>query len=385
MEDIDIKAEKIGYDIFGPFIAAYCQWLHEQKQMQSLSGLAFLSRDGFLIKKIYEIMYPDEKVKNYYVRISRKALRLPYIAICPSYEEFIKILPSFRNYRIKDFINSICDINDIVLPEKFDLNYSVPTNKLSENTVFEEIYYYIRGCILKKSETQYAYLNQYFVQSGIYGKIGLVDHSYKASSQYLLEKVIDRTNISFWGLYFYTNDIANKRINGNMSSFMNSIINRRSGIVFEKGILTERLLFEACGTTLYYEIQNHKVIPVLAEYNQSADVKIISAVQNGAIKFAWKIYNHELEINVSRAINSMLALLKKPTQIQAEILGQLHDDDIKFKSICLAKVDNKDTLIKKIRNVNEAVWRQGYLIQIPAGTIFCNLYNLIFDAFHSCR
>lgn len=374
------ELKNIGYSILGPFIVAYCKWLHEQKEILSLNGIIFLSRDGFLIKSIYEILFPEDK-NIYYIRVSRKALRLPFIAVCKSYDEFLKTIPPFRNYSVKDFVNAICDVNEIILPTDIDVNYTVSTLELQSDNVLKKTYEFVRKEIAEKAEKQCKYLNQYINQHGIFGKIGLVDHSYKATSQYLLEKIIDMPGVSFWGLYFYTNEIADLRISGNMSSFMDSIISKRNSIVFEKGILTERLLFETCGTTLCYEKKASGIVPVLATYFQQDDEDIIKYVQDGARLFAQHYYENKESCDSNLAVRNMLRLLKWPSKRQAKVLGKLKDDDIKTKASYLACIKENDNFVGRIKGVKKSIWRQGYLMQLPMGKVLCWIYNLIFDIF----
>ena len=64
-----------GYIYGGLFAVGYCQFIHKyvecQKALQPVDKIMFLARDGDILKKVYEYMYPDEKNRTAYVYWSR--------------------------------------------------------------------------------------------------------------------------------------------------------------------------------------------------------------------------------------------------------------------------------------------------------------------------
>ena len=52
---------EIGYIYGGLFVTAYCQFIHQYRKNNNVDKLLFLSRDGDIIKKVYEYMYPEER------------------------------------------------------------------------------------------------------------------------------------------------------------------------------------------------------------------------------------------------------------------------------------------------------------------------------------
>lgn len=62
---------EMGYIYGGIFVLGYCQFIHQYAKEHSVDKLLFLSRDGDVVKKVYEFLYPQEKQKCEYVYWSR--------------------------------------------------------------------------------------------------------------------------------------------------------------------------------------------------------------------------------------------------------------------------------------------------------------------------
>ncbi|MGI5894065.1 MAG: hypothetical protein ACOX6P_05655 [Candidatus Merdivicinus sp.] len=55
-----------GYVYGGLFVIGYCRFLHEYAERYSIDKILFLSRDGFLLQKAYQRMYPEEHTEYLY-------------------------------------------------------------------------------------------------------------------------------------------------------------------------------------------------------------------------------------------------------------------------------------------------------------------------------
>ncbi|MBX9301729.1 HAD hydrolase-like protein, partial [Serratia marcescens] len=86
-------AHKIGFNVVGPVILAFCQWLVTQAKADKVNCLYFLAREGKLIKQVYDSWassIPDAP-KSYYLQVSRRAVNVPIIA---SFEDVKNIAQS---------------------------------------------------------------------------------------------------------------------------------------------------------------------------------------------------------------------------------------------------------------------------------------------------
>ena len=62
-----------GFTYGGLFVTGYCQFIHKYVNMYKIEKILFLARDGYVLKKAYEILYPEEAEKCRYVYWSRLA------------------------------------------------------------------------------------------------------------------------------------------------------------------------------------------------------------------------------------------------------------------------------------------------------------------------
>ena len=56
-----------GYIYGGLFVTGYCQFIHEYVKSHRIDKILFLARDGDVLSKAYEILYPEEEGKWEYV------------------------------------------------------------------------------------------------------------------------------------------------------------------------------------------------------------------------------------------------------------------------------------------------------------------------------
>lgn len=62
-----------GFIYGGLFVLGYCKWIHDYVQSNQIDKILFLARDGEILSKVYQILYPEENGKWEYVYWSRLA------------------------------------------------------------------------------------------------------------------------------------------------------------------------------------------------------------------------------------------------------------------------------------------------------------------------
>lgn len=74
-KDICINREKdIGYVFFAPMICDFVQWLQSQLKEHCCNNVLFCARDGYLIQKVYELLYQDQP-STYFLTSRTAAIR----------------------------------------------------------------------------------------------------------------------------------------------------------------------------------------------------------------------------------------------------------------------------------------------------------------------
>ncbi len=107
-----------GYIYGGLFVTGYCRFIHEYVKSHGIDKILFLARDGDVLSKAYEILYPEEEDKWEYVYWSRLAAT-KMAASRYKYDYFRRFLyhkvnqnytiqQIFKSMELEDMIESFC-------------------------------------------------------------------------------------------------------------------------------------------------------------------------------------------------------------------------------------------------------------------------------------
>ena len=103
-----------GYIYGGLFATGYCQFIHEYVKQHKVDKILFLARDGYVLKKAYETLYPEEVDKCRYVYWSRLAATKMSAGYF-KYDYFRRFLyhKVNQNYILKDIVKSM-ELDDML-------------------------------------------------------------------------------------------------------------------------------------------------------------------------------------------------------------------------------------------------------------------------------
>ncbi len=75
------EAYKTGFNVVGPIVLGFCQWLIDRAKQENIDKLYFLAREGKLIKEIYDSWAKNTTgaPKSYYLQVSRRTVCVPQI------------------------------------------------------------------------------------------------------------------------------------------------------------------------------------------------------------------------------------------------------------------------------------------------------------------
>ena len=372
-----------GYKNFGILLLGMCEWIHNEYIFNNYSNLFFLARDGYILKKAYEIIYPNEKTE--YLYVSRRSL----------------ILPSCKNF--KD-INEIMD--SLVLPPLFNihtilsclgLNYKdveKEINKLniSPSTLYERSKYRndkelqkllteLSDKISKNVEIQYHNFTNYLHQKNFEKNAMIVDIGWHNSIQVLLSKIDPSAKIYglYLGIYSDTKHILNNA-KGYLYAYGNSKNTEYKTFSFVS--LLESFFLAHEGTTINYDNQNGIIVPNLQKYEYDDEIEsfnIISDFQNGALQFIedYLKFNNNWKINPNICSYNIIKMGTSPSKKDIKVYGSLSFENYQKKNIInfnhstLFYMFHLETLKKDFYNSG---WRIAFLkkmfkIPLPYNTI----------------
>lgn len=87
---------KFGFSKFGPLLYGYTEWLLIKIKEHNLKKIFFFSRDGFMMKKAFDILNTDKLVESKYVYFSRRSLRQALFWKSENFEDSLKFMSSSR-------------------------------------------------------------------------------------------------------------------------------------------------------------------------------------------------------------------------------------------------------------------------------------------------
>ena len=82
---------RFGVEVFGPFLYSYTYWLYSSIKKTKQLKVFFLSRDGYMMKKAFDILNTDN-IPCEYVYFSRKSIRQSLLNKCNTYSESLQYL-----------------------------------------------------------------------------------------------------------------------------------------------------------------------------------------------------------------------------------------------------------------------------------------------------
>lgn len=357
----------IGYEILGPLVCSFSNWLYSEAQKNKIEKLFFCARDMQFTQNVFNIIY-DNEIKNEYLYISRKSLERPFSYANNNFECFISTITN-KKLTMKNILKNkgivIDNLDELLVKYNID-PIKEYNNKTIRNLQNIEIFYeeVLSKYIDNNFKNQYKYFLNYMKNIGFNSKTSaIVDLGWKGTIQYSLNKIYDDKVKGFYlgledRMYEELHDVAFGFI---FSKYINQDISEK---IYSFRSLFEMLYSATHGTTLEYTNDiNHPYI--LGDY-ENKNSNVINEIQAGALDFVknYKEYTCYIDnIKVDAIINELLNIGINPTYSQTIVFGNLNFDNM----ICgkLAKpmsIGYYIFHIKELKNdIFNSEWKVGFL------------------------
>lgn len=286
--DFNMNPYTIGYLTLGPHLLALVQWIENNRVSLEASKVHFVARDGYLVKKAYDIFYKEKDSSNY-LRLSRKSLILADVeSVSDLYSIIIKAnITNLSPKKMEVFLQPI------LIAEKIDYVHK----KLQEEQIIydrkfaSEVEYhkalktYIDYSIdITKLANYKKDLRDYFSKIISPGDI-LFDVGYSGRPEAALSNILGYPVNS---LYIHTlKDIANKR-QKHYSCICKTFYDYKPAIT---GVMREHLLMELGPSTIGYKKENGSLLPIFEEYKEDfVAAYVTKIIQGAALDFITDFY-----------------------------------------------------------------------------------------------
>ena len=377
--------ENFGYNYLVPIYLGYTNWLYNMTY--NLDNLFFLARDGYIVKKIYEL-FPNQNNKYInYLYVSRNSLQIP--AMYKNSKD--KLLNSFiynkKNVKLKElFTNCQLELKDkyIRIINQYGFNNF-------DDIVTEKNEYDAKKCvaacwsdIYNEVNNNYELVEKYLNQENVNNfKIpNVVDIGWGGSIQESIRTILGR---EVHGYYFGTISVDKKDYMSQSFGFMfdQDYPETTRKKVFNQVMMYELIFSAPHGTTEKYKEENNKIVPILKEKDNYSE--IVEMFQNSSIKLIseiMKYYKYYDSINKEFCISFYHNFLCKKNYADLREFKKIENDyelgsNKKYeyvKMIDIEEFENKDNFKKIYNIVNQSLWKGSYLLnQKPTNNIINNI------------
>lgn len=373
-----------GYSNFGPLLYGFCLWLKENVKKNDIDNIYFLARDGYIIKKAYEMIF-GEQDNIYYLEASRRSLRVPYLSQKNSIDEILEELPLPRQTNMIQIFDALGLELDMYSDKIKESGYSVERFYLREKVLkekgFKNLISSIKDDIIANSISENEALKNYLKKNNFSRKNAIVDIGWGGSMQKYLRNIFDNLpgyeNKELIGFYFGLTEKAK----GKLSS-----INTANAYVFDNYNysseelerpfvgLFESLFLEPKGSVKKYHINTENLVERYQyEYIDDSgealdDVDKIHNIQQGALGFIEEYMSTAIsrysKMDSEAAFKNLFSVGINPKLDQLEKLGSIVFFNNGFKEQlakpdCILKYLMSPMKFKK--DFLNSQWKTGFL------------------------
>ena len=283
--DFGISPTAVGYGCLGPHLLAVCQWIHKIVIDNDIPQIAFVARDGYLVKESYRLLYPDSPLEITYIRVSRKAVLLADVS---SKEDLfslftkLNVLNGFTPLSLLDCLMPVIPASKT----KAEVISYLQSNGFNPSSPFKRVIEFV-NCLhiiadkfvdLSMLDDYKSTLRSYFkvVKPGAY----IFDIGYNGRIESALTKLL---GYNVGSLYIH--------VNGDLAGIRNSMLGNKMFTFYDykpmfTGTIRELLFSEIAPSVDRFKNENGKIVPVFADRaSDFVNDLIVSAIQKSSLTF----------------------------------------------------------------------------------------------------
>lgn len=296
--------EAFGYDSFGLLLYGFAIWLYHELKEKNIQKVYFFSRDGYIMKQAFDLLYQDTTLQTYYLEVSRRSLRVPVLWMDSSFNTILSMISPSKFISLRTLFDGVgLDIENyqpLIAEYGFDMSTSFDRKTIRNQKKLKELYCQLIPEIERVSKGEYEMLRRYLDQNKIGGKFAIVDIGWSGGMQRYLSQTLDKLQIhhEIYGYYigiadYYkrnTEVVPDLNLNGYLFDFMHheNETDKRNSFVG----LFESLFLEQGGSVKQYQpTEDGTVCAVRYPYEYlvngkpTRELKRIQKLQAGALQF----------------------------------------------------------------------------------------------------
>lgn len=281
---------RFGVRALGPVLIELCHHIRCGMMARRQTDIYFLARDGYLVKKAFDFLYPEIAPSSHYLYVSRKAIGTPSIY---GLDDVIEVGSSTRQIDIERLLGSYGINRDLALDLMGRAGYSqgdrITKAEAIDNGKFNKLLALAAPHLLHLARHQRPCAIGYLRQEGITSAhpSAIFDLGWAGNIQGFMNRIMDREQ-GVEGVFGYYLALNEDKVRSDIDA------DALYGFDYPSMYLE---LVELCfssreGTTVgYARSDDGTCVPVLSpyEYRDSFEAHIVSDIQKGAIDYVKRL------------------------------------------------------------------------------------------------
>lgn len=301
----------LGFCALGPIVVSFVLWIMKQKEIYNFDIIMFLSREGKILQKVFDI-FTEAKDNSEYLLTSRRAARVAALftkddvtslALSP-FQNGTKLSYLLRNrFGLKN--ESLTSIDY----EKFGFSSSdeqLGTSLETTNKYLRLINFY-SDIILENAKIERLYYKKYLSKYSCFNNIAVVDVGWQGHIQGALSIILEK---KLTGLYYtaFTGAKLYESVGQTVRSYVGNFVGNRKNFTLSKHVTAvEYLMCDSSRSLLNFDSNGKPNF--LSEICYDERKKMIELVHEGCVSFAKIFFNLHKDNIKNIAIDNMFSEL----------------------------------------------------------------------------
>jgi len=331
----------LGYKYTGIMYLGFIKWLIESLHKNSVEKIFFLSRDGYVMKIVYDLISSvyNDLPESHYLYASRRSLHIP--CMTDNNDDYVFKYLHCRLYSLKvsQFLEKIDFDPDKCTHKIKQAGFSGKNDRIYTKNDFDKLntlYSLIYDDLKKFGDSERESLIKYLENSEFLNNetIAVVDIGWGASLQHSLYSIIKSLglNINMHGYYIGTfksaKELADIGLNVSGYLFQYDFPDHYKNIIMQCVEFFEFLHIAPHGSVVKFVEQNGKIEPIFDLDCNPEKIKKGLEVQKGAMDFIKDFlpileFHEFLDISKDLVIEPVRRVLENPTYQEALMIGDL--------------------------------------------------------------
>lgn len=382
------QMEKFGCACLGPLLLGFSIWLAEKLRKDGIHDVYFLSRDGFILQRAFELLGTTD-IRTHYLYSSRRSYTVPLLYLQNDFFDTVYYIEYFESITIRSYLARLGvdaeQYREKVSEYKLDLDQKLDFRFFLESNSIKLLYEDIKKTVIENARSEYLAFRDYIESLRMPPRIAVVDIGHFGTLQHALLRLIKDSgwNITIKGYYLGTmhssleQQIEMEGYLYNGAEKDDTLVNQVLPLYENQFLLAphgsvKRFVFTDGKQKIEFENNEFESNDVL----ETSTKTFLHAYQKGALKLVEYAKTHlpldNLRIEPDAAFNEFARTATKPKLWEAKLFGDLPFRNIEGVKFCARPRRWNYYLLHSpkvlLADLSSCAWKVGFvkrLIKIP--------------------